>query len=419
MENCSVEGCTKEVAYECSCTEEKLLFCENHVLVHTKISNKKHSITCAQGPSNYSLFLSHIRSVCSDIRHSKRALVEKGNALVHRIQQEVSENLLKLSKVEKEFWELGEHLKMENVSEDLKSYLVLPNLKSYLRNFKPPNLNCKSLPQSFFSLDFTNSVLTPQLEMKLPSKSLSTSLQPFLYSLEEGYLKVWDPKEDLVSKVSTCEVSKYSSSLVLDKEHILVTGGNYNKLCVVVNLGTGVSKELTPMKTGRSNHSMAFFKGRPGVIGGFDGKYQLSSVETLVDKSWQSLGELPFALCAHTAVNKGNEVYVFGGNSIKRSAKILRWNEEWEELSVRMPKELQYVGVIRIEESFLVLGGNSIKGDEEEVWELNLEKGESKFKGCLDTKCVFKTNSWCMDNLSVFGFDQSNNFIKYSVTDKY
>jgi hypothetical protein len=113
----------------------------------------------------------------------------------------------------------------------------------------------------------------------------------------------------------------------------IIGGGTAPKTAELYDLDTGVWTDLAPMTTARSLHtSTQLLDGRILVVGGYDGKQSLTSIEiyTPSSNSWATHSKvLNSARAMHTStlMNNGNVLVV--GSYFQTSGTILKTTEIW------------------------------------------------------------------------------------------
>jgi hypothetical protein len=113
----------------------------------------------------------------------------------------------------------------------------------------------------------------------------------------------------------------------------IIGGGVAPKTAELYDLDTGVWTDLAPMTTARSLHtSTQLLDGRILVVGGYDGKQSLTSIEiyTPSSNSWATHSKvLNSARAMHTStlMNNGNVLVV--GSYFQTSGTILKTTEIW------------------------------------------------------------------------------------------
>ena len=230
----------------------------------------------------------------------------------------------------------------------------------------------------------------------------------------------------------TFPIFNYSSLVMLDSDHIYLTGGisydlkEITKISYEMNTSTPIKfSKLPDLNVARYAHMSIIHKGNLYVFGGRtygldDGIMNNCEMLDLPNLSknfkWNSIALMNKPRCTGFVVIYQEQIYVFGGytGAKKRSRKIERYNEPqnvWEILDFKLKEGVEAGSIYPIDlDEFVIVGGNNKDGLSNKAYLYNIQEASIKEYPYLNNPRVLQKTfiDYQRANIYVLGGDVGN-----------
>jgi len=197
----------------------------------------------------------------------------------------------------------------------------------------------------------------------------------YLYHTESeksSYIQVLLPGSDMEDNMNI--FSDKAESILINDSLLICGGGNdyeiYPDTYIVTfnspNDTSANAKRVKNMKGGRMEHSLAILKEKVFAIGGkagTDGE-MLSTVEYFENSTWKSAKNMPKAIYGTAVCTFDNKIYVFSGNTGKKSVSLsiysFDFEDEWRELEPFSSKDYANFSVAVPYRGYILLFGGRL-----------------------------------------------------------
>ena len=104
---------------------------------------------------------------------------------------------------------------------------------------------------------------------------------------------------------------------------------------------------------------MTWIERNPAVIGGYDGKNVIKSVEMLKNDKWIDMPPINIARGVHTSVCTQQNAWIIGGSDSENTLdSIERYEQDsWSVIKLRLPILASDIGICSLENNIIVFGG--------------------------------------------------------------
>ena len=208
--------------------------------------------------------------------------------------------------------------------------------------------------------------LTSPQQCDTAGRGYYTSFTPIAVYDDKAYtFNAWESK--WVKNTSSAGKMLPYSSAYMTGDGIVITGGykcsKYSTQCWKLSLPTMKWTVLPDLSVARHNHATVCVGTQVYVLGGYNNKGTLASVEYLDEqnKSWQITCDIPSELSYHTAVSYKQFIYVFGGykkdGSHSQATFILDTVKKQWSRKADMPGNCNYGSSVGYGDRIYVMGG--------------------------------------------------------------
>ena len=357
-------NCLRPSRYYCTCVTPSISFCKIHQETHED-SPGVHTIKLYKAQvfsANAQVKKALINQICQVQREAQKKseeVLQNLNTLMLDIQESFGRVLEKLNRFVSTCIGLVEEInRIETISEKtvycpLEVILLSTEASDIISKIKAPVV---AFNQGDGLPIYSPSVF-PHFIYNLSDLSL--------YIPENGKITVFPAKKDIIYP----PIIESMRFLNIGKKSVLCSGGENEdetptKVSFIINTENQGITELSCLNYPRKYHSMSWLDRCPAVIGGYDGKNKMQSVEIFKNEKWIEMKMINIPRRSPTALVTQQNTWIIGGSNDNSCLDSIEKYEKdsWSLLPITLPIRAKAIGVCSMENNLLLIGGYSAKG---------------------------------------------------------
>ena len=415
--NC--ELCNKTARYNCICS---VYLCEYHRKIHLN-RHSDHRI----------IIIAHEKNI-SDFQESKTKLIEKIFEITTKTEAQIQNLLEKWNKFTLSFEEqIKEAIKHANQFIELCNTIATSIQK--IDHIEPKEFY-NPLEHALLSSDiesFVNLITEPKIDcstLYAKVKYAPSVFPHFLYNYSDYSIDFQSNHKIRVypswKNIMNDRFDWSSRFLNVGMDKLFFTGGKKPPITetFIFDLKNKEILNYPSLIHKRKYHSMAWIKNHPAVIGGYDGKIFMSSVEIYKDNKWNEISSINIPRNNHTSIAIHESTWIIGGSNDFILDSIEKFeNNQWILLSVNLFTPSKSVGIMHRDNYLFLLGGTNAYNEHiENISSIHIEELTFKKMKKLEIKADFLHNHFYINHneVSIYGYNTKDmKLIKVDLEKKY